>query len=141
MSEQEWSLQITHALREYGFGSEDELDRKVALEAAEIIESLLLAQQAREIAELTAALKETCKNWSDSSKQKNEEISKLTARAERAERERDALISSIERLRTKKIELCSICEFEDLIACCHKNHCEGYQLFKRRGLPQEGGDV
>jgi hypothetical protein len=65
-------------------------------------------------------------------------IAALTARAEQAERERDALISSIERLRTKKIVLCSICEFEDLIACCHKNHCEGYQLFKRRGLPQEG---
>jgi hypothetical protein len=65
-------------------------------------------------------------------------IAALTARAEKAERERDALISSIERLRTKKIVLCSICEFEDLIGCCHKNHCEGYQLFKRRGLPQEG---
>jgi hypothetical protein len=65
-------------------------------------------------------------------------IAALTARAEQSERERDALISSIERLRTKKIVLCSICEFEDLIACCHKNHCEGYQLFKRRGLPQEG---
>ena len=67
------------------------------------------------------------------------EIKTMTVRAESAERERDALINSIERLRTKKIELCSICEFEDLIACCHKDHCEGYQLFKRRGLqPQEG---
>jgi DNA repair exonuclease SbcCD ATPase subunit len=86
-------------------------------------------------------------------------IKEQTARAEKAEKnrdiwekkwleealkkveaqwERDALISSIERLRTKKIELCSICEFEDLIACCHKNHCDGYQLFKWRGLPQEG---
>lgn len=65
-------------------------------------------------------------------------LTEMTARAEQTERERDTLISSIERLRTKKIELCSICEFEDLIACCHKNHCEGYQLFKRRGLPQDG---
>jgi phosphopentomutase len=93
------------------------------------------------------------------SKKYVEEICALTARAEQAEKnrdiwekkwweealkkveaqwERDALISSIERLRTKKIVLCSICEFEDLIGCCHKNHCEGYQLFKRRGLPQEG---
>ena len=67
------------------------------------------------------------------------EIKTMTDRAESAERERDSLINSIERLRTKKIELCSICEFEDMIGCAHKNHCTGYQNFKRRGLqPQEG---
>ena len=66
------------------------------------------------------------------------EIKTVTARAESAERERDSLINSIERLRTKKIELCSICEFEDMIGCAHKNHCTGYQNFKRRGLPQDG---
>jgi hypothetical protein len=78
------------------------------------------------------------KNGIDRLKSQEQTIAALTARAEKAEREWDALMSSIERLRTKKIELCSICEFEDLIACCHKNHCEGYQLFKRRGLSQEG---
>ena len=63
-----------------------------------------------------------------------QKIAALTARAEQAEKERDAAIRDIGRLRTKKIELCSICEFEDLIACCHK-HCAGYRLFKWRGLP------
>ena len=77
-------------------------------------------------------------NAADRLESQEQTIAALTARAEQAEKERDALISSIERLRTKKIELCSICEFEDLIACCHKNHCDGYQLFKWRGLPQDG---
>ena len=74
----------------------------------------------------------------DRLEQQARDINVLTDRAECAEKERDALINSIERLRTKKIELCSICEFEDLIACCHKDHCDGYRLFKWRGLPQEG---
>ena len=104
-----------------------------------------LESQERELSGISGEL-EQYKKWHDESiatatnniVELEHQIAALTARAEQAEKERDTLISSIERLRTKKIELCSICEFEDLIACCHKNHCEGYQLFKRRGLPQDG---
>lgn len=62
----------------------------------------------------------------------------LTARAESAERERDAAIADIERMRKEKIPLCPICDFNDMIRCCHDSHCDGYQLFRWRGLPQEG---
>jgi len=107
-----------------------------------------LESQERELSGISGEL-EQYKKWHDESiatatnniVELEHQIAALTARAEQAEKERDTLISSIERLRTKKIELCSICEFEDLIACCHKNHCEGYQLFKRRGLPQDGEGV
>ena len=62
----------------------------------------------------------------------------LTARAEQDERERDAAIADIERMRKEKIPLCPICDFNDMIRCCHDSHCDGYQLFRWRGLPQEG---
>ena len=70
-------------------------------------------------------------------------IADLTARAEQAEKERDAAIEVItiqaKRLKESHVVLCNICEFEDMIGCVHKSHCDGYQLFKWRGLPQEGG--
>ena len=66
----------------------------------------------------------------------------LTARAEQAEKERDAAIAVIgiqaEKLKESHVVLCNICEFEDMIGCVHKSHCDGYQLFKYRGLPQDG---
>ena len=65
-------------------------------------------------------------------------IKELTARAESAERERDAAIADIERMRKEKIPLCPICDFNDMIRCCHDSHCNGYQLFRWRGLPKEG---
>ena len=97
-----------------------------------------LESQERELLQKTQALEDAKQRHAKKDAESAELYEKAIARAESAERERDALISSIERLRTKKIELCSICEFEDLIACCHKDHCEGYQLFKRRGQPQDG---
>lgn len=74
----------------------------------------------------------------DRLEQQEQTIAALTARAEQAEKERDAAIADIERLRLKKFTLCPICEFEDMIGCAHKNHCTGYKQFKWRGLPQEG---
>ena len=72
-------------------------------------------------------------------------IAALTARAEQAEWERDAAVAVIRIQAAKRKEshvvLCNICEFEDMIGCVHKNHCDGYQLFKYRGLPQEGEGV
>ena len=66
----------------------------------------------------------------------------LTARAEQAEKERDAAVAVIgiqaEKLKESHVVLCNICEFEDMIGCVHKNHCDGYQLFRWRGQPQEG---
>ena len=66
----------------------------------------------------------------------------LTARAEQAEKERDAAVAVIgiqaEKLKESHVVLCNICEFEDMIGCVHKSHCDGYQLFKYRGLPQDG---
>jgi len=49
-----------------------------------------LESQERENADLRETLKITCENWSAASKEKNEQIAALTARAEQAERERDA---------------------------------------------------
>lgn len=72
----------------------------------------------------------------------SEAIAALTARAEQAEKERDAAFAVIgiqaEKLKESHVVLCNICEFEDMIGCVHKSHCDGYQLFKWRGLPQEG---
>ena len=78
-------------------------------------------------------------NASDRLESQAKQIAELTARAESAEAERDAAVADIKRLQTKQVALCSICEFEDMIGCAHKNHCDGFQLFRRRGLqPQDG---
>ena len=72
-------------------------------------------------------------------------VNVLTARAEQAERERDAAVAVIgiqaKQLKESHVVLCNICKFEDMIGCVHKNHCDGYQLFKWRGLPQDGEGV
>jgi len=72
-------------------------------------------------------------------------IAALTSRAERAERERDAAVAVIgiqaKKLKESHVVLCNICKFEDMIGCVHKNHCDGYQLFKWRVLPQDGEGV
>ena len=72
----------------------------------------------------------------------SEQLKAMTARAEQAEKERDAAVAVIgiqaEKLKESHVVLCNICEFEDMIGCVHKNHCDGYQLFKWRGQPQEG---
>ena len=76
------------------------------------------------------------------SKKYVDDICALTARAEQAERERDAAFAVIgiqaEKLKESHVVLCNICEFEDMIGCVHKSHCDGYQLFKWRGQPQDG---
>jgi len=72
-------------------------------------------------------------------------IDLLTARAEKAEKERDAAVAVIgiqaKKLKESHVVLCNICKFEDMIGCVHKNHCDGYQLFKWRVLPQDGEGV
>ena len=72
-------------------------------------------------------------------------IDLLTARAEKAEAERDAAVAVIgiqaKKLKESHVVLCNICKFEDMIGCVHKNHCDGYQLFKWRVLPQDGEGV
>lgn len=73
------------------------------------------------------------------------ELEAMTARAEQAERERDAAVAVIgiqaKQLKESHVVLCNICKFEDMIGCVHKNHCDGYQLFKWRGLQQDGEGV
>ena len=69
--------------------------------------------------------------------EKTEQLKDMTARAESAERERDAAIADIERMRKEKIPLCPICDFNDMIRCCHDSHCDGYQLFRWRGAGKE----
>ena len=68
MSEQltiERARNITHELREYGYDSGDgtPIERQTALEAADLIESLLLAQQAREKPEPMTVLDDLCATW------------------------------------------------------------------------------
>ena len=95
-------------------------------------------------------------------------IETLTARAERAEAESKELRQEIDitdaantalegALKQAEAELkeavedinslrgnpapCLICEFDDLIGCCHKNHCnENNEYFKWRGARKEGKD-
>ena len=94
-----------------------------------------LESQEKYIAELEEALKPMIPIVAN---QRNK-IIVLTARAEQAEAREKAAVTQIERLKSKQVALCSICEFEDMIGCVHKNHCDGFQLFKRRGQPQDGG--
>ena len=65
-------------------------------------------------------------------------ISALTARAERAERERDALLTDFSTI--ERDGLCEVCSFGDSSQIskedCMKDCCFNYRT--RRGLPQEG---
>lgn len=70
-------------------------------------------------------------------------VRSLIKALQQTERERDAAVAVIgiqaKQLKESHVVLCNICKFEDMIGCVHKNHCDGYQLFKWRGLqPQEG---
>ena len=60
-------------------------------------------------------------------------ITELTARAESAERERDAAIADFEVI--EQDGLCSVCKFESSIPLME---CMENCVFKWRGLPQEG---
>lgn len=54
-------------------------------------------------------------------------------RAEKAEAELKEAVEDINSLRGNPAP-CLICEFDDLIGCCHKNHCnENNEYFKWRG--------
>ena len=69
-------------------------------------------------------------------------VRSLIKALQQAERERDAAVAVIgiqaKQLKESHVVLCNICKFEDMIGCVHKNHCDGYQLFKWRGLPHDG---
>ena len=69
-------------------------------------------------------------------------VRSLIKALQQAERERDAAVAVIgiqaKQLKESHVVLCNICKFEDMIGCVHKNHCDGYQLFKWRGQPQDG---
>lgn len=55
------------------------------------------------------------------------------ARAEKAESRADRAIADIRRLRGNPAP-CLICEFNDMIRCCHADHCtENNQYFKWHG--------
>ena len=100
-----------------------------------------LERQERELLQKTQELESAKTRHARKDAESAELYEEAIARAESAERERDAAIADIERIRKEKIPLCPICDFNDMIRCCHDSHCDGYQLFRRRGLPQEGGGL
>ena len=75
----------------------------------------------------------TCDDAADRLESQERTIADLTARAESAERERDAAIKELEVI--EQDGLCSICKFESTIPLME---CMENCVFKWRGLPQEG---
>lgn len=62
------------------------------------------------------------------------------ARSEKAEAELKEAVEDINSLRGNPAP-CRICEFDDLIGCCHKNHCkENNEFFKWRGSEKKEGE-
>ena len=96
-----------------------------------------LESQAKQIAELTAAIKtqsDLCRECAALTViEQKAEIDALTARAESAEQERDVAIKELEVI--EQDGLCSICKFESTIPLME---CMENCVFKWRGKPQEG---
>jgi hypothetical protein len=68
---------------------------------------------------------------------KDAKIAELTARAERAERERDAAVADL-----KLGKVCMTCKHDEKcrkeVAATNQTQCIGKQRWEWRGLPQEG---
>lgn len=115
----------------------DKMSRDVMSAAADRLES-----QEREIAELKAFLEENRKLCalcaSEGVIEQKAEVDALTARAEQAERERDALLTDFSTI--ERDGLCEVCSFGDSSQIskedCMEDCCFNYRT--RRGLPQEG---
>lgn len=60
------------------------------------------------------------------------DLLQLTAERDAEKARADAAVKDIERIAGTH-SICHLCDFVDMIGCCHKNHCDGLNLFRLRG--------
>lgn len=95
-----------------------------------------LESQEREIAELTASRD----RMTDAVAELTMKVGELTARAEQAERERDAAVADCERLlfASRDMRTCYLCKFVSTDGKCNRKGVGAGCKPKYRGLPQDG---